>query len=139
MFGAGGMATVVVNTVALALLVFFKLYKTFSERLVLYLLLSALFFSLVLSAMSITGAVVDLREHLQTLCKALGFLFQYAMWLLLLFTIFMVFHLAALIFLYKPLHKCEVFFVLFLLLIFPLLFSWVPFLHDLYDCSGVDC
>ena len=137
-FGAGGMAAVVVSTVALALLVFFKLYKTFSERLVLYLLLSAMFFSMVFSAMSFTGAVVDLREHLQTLCKALGFLFQYSMWLLLLFTIFIVFHLAALIFFYKPLHKCEAFFVLFSL-IFPLLFSWVPFLHDLYGFSGVDC
>ena len=39
LFGAGGIATVVVSSVALALLVFFKLYKTFSERLVLYLLL----------------------------------------------------------------------------------------------------
>ena len=137
-FGAGGMAAVAVGSVALALLVFFKLYKTFSERLVLYLLLSALFFSMVLSAMSFTGAVVDLREHLQTLCKALGFLFQYSMWLLLLFTIFIVFHLAALIFFYKPLHKWEAIFVLFSL-IFPLLFLWIPFIHDLYGFSGVDC
>ena len=134
------MAAVAVGSVALALLVFFKLYRTFSERLVLYLLLSALFFSIVASAMTITGAVVDLKEHLQTLCKALGFLFQYSMWLLLLFTIFIVFHLAALIFFYKPLHRCEAFFVLFSL-IFPLLFLWIPFIRDLciYGFSGVDC
>ena len=132
------MAAIAVDSVALALLVFFKLYRTFSERLVLHLLLSALFFSIVASAMTITGAVVDLKEHLQTLCKALGFLFQYSMWLLLLFTIFIVFHLAALIFFYKPLHKCEAFFVLFSL-IFPLLFLWIPFIRDLYGFSGVDC
>ena len=137
-FGAGGMAAVAVSSVALALLVFFKLYRTFSERLVLYLLLSALFFSLVLSAITITGVVVDLKEHLQTLCKALGFLFLYAMWLLLLFTIFIVFHLAALVFFYKPLHKWEAFFVLFSL-IFPLLFLWIPFIRDLYGFSSLDC
>ena len=135
-FGGGGIAAVAICSVALALLIFFKMYKTYSERLVLYLLLSALFFSLVLG-LTVTGTVFDFKEH-HSLCQTLGFLFQYSMWVLLLFTIFIVFHLASLIFLYRMFNKIEVFLILFSL-IFPILFAWVPFIHDAFGLSGAWC
>ena len=121
---------------ALILLVFFRMYRTFSERLVLYLLLSGLFLASVL-ALQITGVAFDFSQH-HSLCQGMGFMIQYSAWILLLLTTFIVFHLASLVFFYKTFNKSEPFLVIFSV-IFPLFFSWVPFIHDMYGLSGAWC
>ena len=133
---SGGFAGVLSCSMALVLLIFFKMYKTFSERLVLYLLLSGLFLASMIALM-ITGIPFDFSQH-HSLCQAIAFLLQYSIWILLLLTTFIVFHLAALVFFFKTLKKIEVFCVIFSLL-FPLLISWVPFLHDTYGLAGAWC
>ena len=133
---SGGFAGVLSCSMALFLLIFFKMYKTFSERLVLYLLLSGLFVASV-TALMITGIPFDFSQH-HSLCQAIAFFWQYSIWILLLLTTFIVFHLAALVFFFKTLKKLEVSLVIFSLL-FPLLFSWVPFLHDTYGLAGAWC
>ena len=84
-----------------------------------------------------TGIPFDFSQH-HNLCQAITFLLQYSIWILLLLTTFIVFHLAALVFFFKTLNKLEPFLVVFSLL-FPLLFSWVPFLHDTYGLAGAWC
>ena len=133
---SGGFAGVLSCGSALILLVFFRMYRTFSERLVLYLLLSGFFFASVLT-LQITGDAFDFSQH-HSLCQGMGFILQYAIWILVLLTTFIVFHLASLVFFYKTFNKSEPFLVLFAV-IFPLLFSWVPFIHDTYGLSGAWC
>ena len=56
-----------------------------------------------------------------------------------MFTTVIVIYLAALVFFYyKKIKKLEPCFVIFAV-IFPLLFSWIPFLHDTYGLSGAWC
>ena len=135
-FSSGGFFGVLTCSIAIAFLLFFKMYKSFSERLVLYLLLSALFLATIIAVM-ITGVGLDFDEH-HRLCQAISFLVQYSVWLLLLFTTAIVIHLAALVFFYRNINRMEPFFVIFSVT-FPLLFSWIPFVHDTYGLSGAWC
>ena len=77
----------------------------------LYLLLSGLFLASVL-ALQITGVAFDFSQH-HSLCQSMGFIVQYSVWILLLLTTFIVFHLASLVFFYKTFNKSEPFLVLF--------------------------
>ena len=135
-FSSGGFFGVLTCSVALTILVFFKMYKSFSERLVLYLLLSALFVATMMALM-VTGVGLDFDKH-HGLCQAISFLVQYSIWTLLVFTTVIVIHLAALVFFYKKIYKMEPVFVIFSAT-FPMLFSWVPFIHDTYSLSGAWC
>lgn len=135
-FSTGGFVGVLSCSLALGFLAFFKMYHKFSERLVLYLLLSGLFVASVMALM-ITGVALDFDEHHQ-LCQAISFLVQYSIWILLLITTFIIFHLASLVFFYKTFDKLEIICVVFSL-VFPLLFSWIPFIHDTYGLSGAWC
>ena len=135
-FSTGGFVGVLSCSLALGFLVFFNMYHKFSERLVLYLLLSGLFVASVMALM-ITGVALDFEEHHQ-LCQAISFLVQYSIWILLLITTFIIFHLASLVFFYKTFDKLEIICVVFSL-VFPLLFSWIPFIHDTYGLSGAWC
>ena len=136
---SGGFAGVLSCGSALILLVFFRMYRTFSERLVLYLLLSGLFLASVLALqnLQITWVAFDFSQH-HSLCQSMGFILQYSFWILLLLTTFIVLHLASLVFFYKTFNNSEPFLVLFSV-IFPLFFSWVPFIHDTYGLSGAWC
>ena len=135
-FSSGGFFGVLTCSVALTILVFFKMYKSFSERLVLYLLLSALFVATMMALM-VSGVGLDFDKH-HGLCQAISFLVQYSIWTLLVFTTVIVVHLAALVFFYKKINKMEPVFVIFSAT-FPMLFSWVPFIHDTYGLSGAWC
>ena len=135
-FSSGGFLGVLTCSVAISLLLFFKMYKSFSERLVLYQLLSALFFATIVALM-IIGVDLDFYTN-HDLCQAIGFLVQYSVWILLEFSTVIVIRLAALVFFYRNIHKLEPAFVIFAV-VFPLLFSWIPFLHDTYGLSGAWC
>ena len=135
-WSSGGFAGVLSCSTGLALLVFFKMYKRFSERLFLYLLLSGLFVASAISSM-IAGVVLDFAHHSQ-LCQAIGFFVEYSICILLLVTTFVTFHLALLVLFHRNFEKLELFYVLFSC-IFPLLFVWVPFLHDRYGLAGAWC
>ena len=137
-FSSGGFLGVLSCSAAISLLLFFKMYKSFSERLVLYQLLSALFVAIIMALM-IIGVGLDFDKH-HGLCQAISFLVQCSVWNLLLFTTIIVIHLASLVFFYKKINrfKMEPVFVIFALT-FPLLFSWIPFLHDTYGLSGAWC
>ena len=133
---SGGLAGMLSCSVGLALLVFFKMYKQLSERLSLYLLLSGLFMATVIGS-TIVGVRLDFAHH-HRLCQAIGFFVQYSIWTLLLLTTFVSFHLSSLVFFYKMFNKLEPFYILFTL-VFPLLFSWIPFIHNTYGLAGAWC
>ena len=69
---SGGFAGVLSCSMALVLLIFFKMYKTFSERLVLYLLLSGLFLQLDLISYLRRGSKLQLEKHERKCDRLLG-------------------------------------------------------------------
>ena len=71
-------------------------------------------------------------------CKVIGFIFQLALWVKLLFVNAFVFHFFALAVFTRDLKKLEPLYILFSILL-PVLFTWVPFINDSYGISGAWC
>ena len=115
-----------------------KLHRVFTYRLAMYQVLSALFFSFTLVLMlSLINYNADSSPD-EIFCKVQAFLNEYVFWVKLLFTISLVFHLFCLAVFLKNYRKLELFYVLFSIL-FPLLFSWIPFIHNNYGVAGAWC
>ena len=79
--GCVGLLSYVASAFAIvAAIGFYKAHQVFSQRLVLYLLSS----TLVCAGIRVVQAAV-IYQNVQELCKTLGFLLQYAVWLKTLF------------------------------------------------------
>ena len=123
-----------------------KGYKKFVHRLTLYLVIVVKFIG-VLSILRVVpvyhnGTVVAMMKDLEVLCAVAGFLDTVADWmeLLIIFWI-MVYLVMVLVFKYSAnavRRKHEVCGVA-VILVFPFLFNWVPFLKDMYSLSGAEC
>ena len=124
---------------ALFLGVFFQLYKHFVHRLAAYQVLSSLFFDLVCcSQVTFIGYEDNSSTDYVHLCAAVGFALEYSMWIKLLFMLWLVLHLFCFTVFYKSSEKYEKFCFVSLIL-FPLLFVWIPFIHGLYGMAGSWC
>ena len=114
-----------------------RLYKYFSYRLAEYQVLSSLFFSLAqISSLSLLG--YNDSMYYQISCKVEAFVTFYAVWVKLLFDLCLSFHFFCLTVCLQNFENLEVFYVLFSTL-FPVLFSWIPFINDLYGLVGAWC
>ena len=128
-------ATVVCSTAALLVFVF-KLHKYFVHRLALYQVLAASFYGLALT-LELVFLAVDKYEH-RWLCETIGFLFFYFSWVKVLFTAWVVLHLFCFTVFYKNLQNLEVLFVI-ISIVTPLVFTWIPFVNDVYGPAGAWC
>ena len=136
--GSTGLVSFSSCVVALSLVFHFGLHKKSTYRLAMYQVLSALAYSfiLMLSFVSLNRSSDSLPFAIY--CKAKAFFNVYILWVNLLFTISLTFHLFYLAVFLKNLEKMELFYVLFSTL-FPLLFSWIPFIHNNYGVTGAWC
>ena len=123
-----------------------KGYKKFVHRLTLYLVIVVKFIG-VLSILRVVpvyhnGTVVAMMKDLEVLCAVAGFLDTVADWMELLIIFWIMVYLAmVLVFKYSAnavRRKHEVCGVA-VILVFPFLFNWVPFLKDMYGLSGGEC
>lgn len=109
-----------------------------TQRLIIYLTLSALFHSvcLIFETMSYKKDVE--YSLLNNSCTASTiFLMQYSSWVELLFTLVITVHVVLIAFdIYCK--RNETVYILFPL-IFPLMFSWIAFVHDIYGIYGAWC
>ena len=112
------------------------------ERLMLYLITASAIRSVVvmLQTTAVDYDETDSTDH--GLCLFTGFLDQWTDWIILLTIQIILLQLFLQIF-FKSARKTErgrieVIFVLFAVL-FPLLFSWIPFIHDTYGLAGAWC
>ena len=123
--------------VTIALVLSRKLYKYFVYRLAIYQVVAALLFSM-------TECLVVLNMNYRSslfysiTCKTTAFLIQYTMWVKLLFTLCLVFHLFCLAVCLKNFVKLEVIYIL-LSVLFPLLHVWIPFIHNSYGIANAWC
>ena len=114
-----------------------KLYKYFVYRLAIYQVVAALLFSM-------TECLVVLNMNYRSslfysiTCKTTAFLIQYTMWVKLLFTLCLVFHMFCLAVCLKNFVKLEVIYIL-LSVLFPLLHVWIPFIHNSYGIANAWC
>ena len=132
-----GLISFILCLIAVSLVFYMRLYKNFTYRLAMYQILSSLCVTVV-EVGHITLLNYDNHIYYHIACKSVSFLMEYAMWIKLLFTLCLVFHLFCLAVCLKNFKKLEIGYVLFSIL-FPLLFSWIPFIHNSYGVAGAWC
>ncbi len=136
--GCNGTISFATCLVAVSLVICLRLYKIFTYRLAMYQVLAGMMFSF--SVMLFFGSIGYNRNDLLyvIVCKMQAFLTSYFLWVKLFFTMNLMFHLLCLSVFMKNFKRLEMFYVLFSTL-FPLTFTWIPFLHDNYDIAGAWC
>ena len=123
--------------IAVSLVFSLKLTKHFTYRLAMYQILSSLCLSVVQMSVLILLNYDD-ELYQQIACKITSFLLVYFVWIKLLFTICLIFHLFCLAVCLQNFKKLEIGYVLFSVL-FPLLYSWIPFIHNSFGVAGAWC
>ena len=127
----------VLCSIAILLVMCLRLYKYFVYRLALYQVVACFVYS-----MAEILQLVDINYTGNTLqdaaCKAVGALLQYLVWMTLLFTMCLVFHIFCLAVCLKNLEKQEIVYVLVSVLL-PLLQFWIPFVNNSYGLVGAWC
>ena len=136
MSGTGFIAAAVC-LVALVMLCVFKLYRFPVHRLAMYQVMAALFFSLVciLELINYPDDHNPFTNISNVICPATGFLMEYSLWVKLLFTLCLTFHLFAYSIFYKDFKRFEIAHVI-ISIFFPLLFVWIPFVTSDYGKAG---
>jgi len=134
--GCVGLLSYVASAFAIVTAIgFYKAHQVFSQRLVLYLLISTLVFS----GMRVVQAAM-VYQNILVLCKSLAFLNQYFALLKMIFTSWITFYLYMLVEFSHNLNKRkhEVFYVISSLLI-PLPTACVPLITNTYGQAGAWC
>ena len=132
-----GILSLTMCLIAVFLVFRLKLYKYFTYRLAMYQILSSLCLSVVeVSFLTLFNYDGDIYQ--QIACKTTAFFLEYFVWIKLLFTICLVFHLFCLAVCLKNFRRLEIGYVLFSIL-FPLLHSWIPFTHNSFGFAGAWC
>ena len=136
--GCNGCVSFCMCVVAVSLVFCLRLYKVFTYRLAMYQVLSGMMFSC--AVMLFFGSINYDGDSLPyvVVCKAQAFLTQYFLWVKLLFTMNLIFHLFCLAVFMKNFRKLELFYIL-LSTLFPLSFTWIPFIHNNYGVAGAWC
>ena len=136
-WGGTGMLSLIMCLIAVSLVFCMRLYKNFTYRLAMYQVLSSLCLSAVeasyLTLLNYNGGI-----YYQIACKTTAFLVEYFLWIKLLFTICLIFHLFCLAVCLKNFRRLEIGYVLFSIL-FPLLYTWIPFIHNSFGVAPAWC
>ena len=126
----------VVCLLVIGLLVLFKKYRFFQQRLILYLSVTALGYSLASALVNLTNFTKAKEDY----CKWIGFISQYTQWSLLLAVAIITFDIMLRVIIKCLTCRLEIINIL-LIVIFPATFNWIPLLsrYNLYGDSGVWC
>ena len=128
---------------AIILLVAFRMHKKFKHRLVCHLLSSVMIFSVMLTLELVTIDYDPDDASYVAICKVVGFLVQCTVCTQFLCICTFVLYLTVILFFeigseqLDRLNRWDV--AAFIPWFLPILFSWIPFLHDAYGLSGAWC
>ena len=135
---------IIACALAVILIIVLKLYRKFLNRLVLYLMVAAasnsIAFILAITPIHHSNGELQVREGLDGLCAAFGFInhmtewiFHGTMaWVIVYLTLMAVFKYQA----NKPKHEVS---GLIIILLFPFIINWIPFVNDMYGLAGIWC
>ena len=146
-----GVAAIIVCSTAIAMAAYFKLFRVFFHRLAIYQVLAAMLCSVVcvLQVVFINYNENTSDDVYHPICVFEGFVLEYTMWIKLMFTFCLTFHL----FFYLTCTRCrerfnnfnqiETIYILVSML-GPLLFTWIPFVSInssgiIYGLAGAWC
>ena len=136
--GVTGLCSTACCLGAVLLVVSLRLYKHFVYRLATYQVLASMFLSfaegLSLMLYKYNGDLLYYRVS----CKMTAFLLEYGDWLKLFFTNWLTFHLFSYVVFFKNLKRLEWLYISSSVL-GPLLFAWIPFIHNSFGLSGAWC
>ena len=122
-----------------SLIVLFKKWKFFAQRLVLYLAISVILESIatIIHRVDYENQTSAFYVHF---CKISGYIEQNTSWMQLMAVISITVYVFVCAMFKKRTdrHKDEVLY-LFFIFIFPLLFNWIPFIFDVFGRAGAWC
>ena len=136
--GSVGFVSFLMCIVAVSSLCCLKLCKVFTYRLAMYQVLASMMLSFVTMILIVHISRLSDSEVSKVACKAGAFLFEYFLWVKLLFVMNIIFHMLFLELKGKSFEQLELVYILFST-VFPLTFSWIPFLHDNYGTREAWC
>ncbi len=137
--GFTAVGSMLICIIAASIVLGLRLYKRFAYRLAMYQVFGSLFWSLSCSLVLVQLEYDPNSESSRVGCHAVAFLLNYSMWVKLLFTVWLTFHLFCYVVLLKNLKKLEWLYIASSVL-FPLVcIVWVPFIHNNYGIAGAWC
>ncbi len=137
--GFTAVGSMLICIIAASIVLGLRLYKRFAYRLAMYQVFGSLFWSFSCSLVLVLLNYDRNSESSRASCHAVAFLLIYSMWVKLLFTVWLTFHLFCYVVLLKNLKKLEWFYIASSVL-FPLVcVAWIPFIHNNYGVAGAVC
>ena len=136
--GTTGIFSFLCCVVAVSMVIVLRLYIHFIYRLAMYQVLASLFFSM---SVGLTLMLYNYNEdslYYEVSCKMTAFLVLYTVWVNLLFTVWLTFHLFSYVVFFKNLKRLEWLYISSSVF-GPLLIAWIPFIHNSYGLSGAWC
>lgn len=119
------------------LIIIFKKYQLFAQRLILYLSIAALINGLTKTIHGINYPYYPDNDHTTNYCMVIGFVNQITTWMIILATVVIMVYLYI-----KTVHgkdlQLDVVCILTIFL-FPFTFSWIPFISLTYGRAGPWC
>ena len=134
---AFGFISLLASCLVIALVVLFKKWKFFTQRLVLYLAISV-----GLESIAVIIAKIDYNgetsEFFLRFCHFSGFVLQNVSWMVLNSVASITVYIFVGAVFSKPTNRFEALY-LFFIFVFPLLLNWIPFIESAYGDSGGWC
>lgn len=126
-------------TGVILLVVLFKKYYFFTQRMILYLSIAALLNSIAIALrLQRVAYFFDNEESLLGLCIFTGFVDQTTAWSEVIAISCITFNLLLKAVFHKPTEKLEIAYFI-LIFILPVLFNWIPFIDMAYGKAGAWC
>ncbi len=116
----------------IAVIIIYKKYLFFTQRLILYLALAA-----IISAFFTMLHIVQ-RVSPNWVCVSTAYLDQTASWSVLIAVVCITINLALVVLFHRNTERFEIAYVLFIF-VFPLSYSWIPFINEAYGRAGAWC
>lgn len=132
-----GFVSLLASCFVVFIIVLFKKWQFFTQRLILYLATTSVLFSLAAILQRIDYNNVE-TTHYNNFCVFAGFLSQVSGWMVLNSVISIMASLLLTAFSNKRAEKFEIVFLL-LIFVFPLTFNWIPFIKSTYGRAGAWC
>ena len=121
----------------IVIIILFKKYHFFTQRLILYLAISTFSFSFV-AAINLSAKYACGNLFAQIYCIVMGFFFQLTMWWELMAITFIMVDVFIKVVFNKFTERLEVVYFL-TIFVLPLTFSWIPFIKLSYGPAGIFC
>ena len=134
-FAATNGVSVLVCLLAAALVLYLKLYKKLVYRLALYQVLSALVSAFVQTIQVVFINYEKSPNFYSRFCTAIGFVVQYTIWVKLLFTVWVTFHLFCFAVCHKNLKNVEVRLYVVTSILVPVVIAIIPLVTKAYGRS----